>query len=102
MERLLPGLPKQNPGNSLLQRAEARSSCDRARMKPGSARLGAPGRTRTCNHRLRRPVLYTVELRAPGRMIAGRKGRSEEHTSEHQSLTRIWYAVFCLKKYNHN
>src|SRR3546814_1254136 len=25
-------------------------------------------------------------------------GRSEEHTSELQSLTRISYAVFCLKK----
>src|SRR3546814_4190214 len=24
--------------------------------------------------------------------------RSEEHTSEHQSLMRISYAVFCLKK----
>src|SRR3546814_4169630 len=24
--------------------------------------------------------------------------RSEEHTSELQSLMRIWYAVFCLKK----
>src|SRR3546814_1498677 len=28
----------------------------------------------------------------------GRGGRSEEHTSELQSLMRIWYAVFCLKK----
>ncbi len=27
--------------------------------------FGAPGRTRTCNIRLRRPVLYPVELRAP-------------------------------------
>src|SRR3546814_8470257 len=27
-----------------------------------------------------------------------RKGRSEEHTSEIQSLMRISYAVFCLKK----
>ena len=27
-------------------------------------RLGAPDRTRTCNRRLRRPVLYPVELRA--------------------------------------
>src|SRR3546814_138173 len=27
---------------------------------------GAPGRTRTCNRRLRRPVLYPVELRALG------------------------------------
>src|SRR3546814_10742944 len=26
------------------------------------------------------------------------EGRSEEHTSEHQSLMRISYAVFCLKK----
>src|SRR3546814_1109356 len=28
--------------------------------------------------------------------------RSEEHTSELQSLMRISYAVFCLKKKNHN
>src|SRR3546814_5947453 len=30
--------------------------------------------------------------------MAGRQGRSEEHTSELQSLMRISYAVFCLKK----
>src|SRR3546814_7619982 len=29
---------------------------------------------------------------------AGRGGRSEEHTSELQSLMRISYAVFCLTK----
>src|SRR3546814_2460641 len=29
---------------------------------------------------------------------AGVQGRSEEHTSELQSLMRISYAVFCLKK----
>src|SRR3546814_7759795 len=29
---------------------------------------------------------------------AGQRGRSEEHTSELQSLMRISYAVFCLKK----
>src|SRR3546814_4891648 len=28
--------------------------------------------------------------------------RSEEHTSELQSLMRISYAVFCLKKKNHS
>src|SRR3546814_10911731 len=28
-------------------------------------------------------------------------GRSEEHTSEHQSLMRTSYAVFCLKKKIH-
>src|SRR3546814_1572016 len=30
------------------------------------------------------------------------KGRSEEHTSELQSLMRISYAVFCLKKQTKN
>src|SRR3546814_4283436 len=37
----------------------------------------------------------------PG-VIIGKKGadRSEEHTSELQSLMRISYAVFCLKKKN--
>src|SRR3546814_949650 len=38
---------------------------------------------------------------APGRAraaAAGHRERSEEHTSELQSLMRISYAVFCLKK----
>src|SRR3546814_7638900 len=33
---------------------------------------------------------------APGAIF--KRGRSEEHTSELQSLMRISYAVFCLKK----
>src|SRR3546814_6098287 len=38
--------------------------------------------------------------RAPrgGAPDCGQTGRSEEHTSELQSLMRISYAVFCLKK----
>src|SRR3546814_8359644 len=32
----------------------------------------------------------------------GMRGRSEEHTSELQSLMRISYAVFCLKKKKKN
>src|SRR3546814_962907 len=35
---------------------------------------------------------------APVRTIEDRANRSEEHTSELQSLMRISYAVFCLKK----
>src|SRR3546814_9975461 len=31
---------------------------------------------------------------------SGQSGRSEEHTSELQSLMRISYAVFCLKNKN--
>src|SRR3546814_2027022 len=34
----------------------------------------------------------------PGNQRARRDSRSEEHTSELQSLMRISYAVFCLKK----
>src|SRR3546814_4073140 len=35
-----------------------------------------------------------------GRIALDRPTRSEEHTSELQSLMRISYAVFCLKKKN--
>src|SRR3546814_5973913 len=45
-------------------------------------------RCRSCG-----PLLDPVNDRFP---------RSEEHTSELQSLMRISYAVFCLKKKNHN
>src|SRR3546814_4160665 len=34
----------------------------------------------------------------PGEELTYNYGRSEEHTSELQSLMRISYAVFCLKK----
>src|SRR3546814_2061292 len=42
--------------------------------------------------------------RAAGEPAAGEQDRvrSEEHTSELQSLMRISYAVFCLKKKNKN
>src|SRR3546814_7005049 len=36
----------------------------------------------------------------PARPLARPPARSEEHTSELQSLMRISYAVFCLKKKN--
>src|SRR3546814_7584094 len=46
-----------------------------------------------------------LHLEAGGRVSKERRvidRRSEEHTSELQSLMRISYAVFCLKKKNHN
>src|SRR3546814_14689 len=44
--------------------------------------------------------LYTVKQYGPDRVIGFSPipARSEEHTSELQSLMRISYAVFCLKK----
>src|SRR3546814_5003591 len=59
--------------------------------------------------RLHRPVYVLFPLRAlpvpNGRSLKqidfSRPIRSEEHTSELQSLMRISYAVFCLKKKKH-
>src|SRR3546814_1615636 len=43
--------------------------------------------------------LHRPELAWDARkVVAALRGRSEEHTSELQSLMRISYAVFCLKK----
>src|SRR3546814_3206221 len=42
------------------------------------------------------------ELLATRLLVQGNSGRSEEHTSELQSLMRNSYDVFCLKKKNTN
>src|SRR3546814_1996804 len=50
-----------------------------------------------------RTAEYEAQFANP--FVAASKGfidRSEEHTSELQSLMRISYAVFCLKKKKHN
>src|SRR3546814_9821854 len=54
-------------------------------------------------HRLRDDgVLGDLELRIAAHYAPAYAGRSEEHTSELQSLMRISYAVFCLKKKTQN
>src|SRR3546814_3091435 len=46
---------------------------------------------------------HTVDIDLEVREVSREsKGRSEEHTSELQSLMRISYAVFCLKKKTEN
>src|SRR3546814_2149872 len=48
-----------------------------------------------------RPVAFNRTRPRPARHCCRRSARrSEEHTSELQSLMRISYAVFCLKKKN--
>src|SRR3546814_4816898 len=63
-------------------------------------RLDALYRTRARRHpHGQRRVPDGVERhRTPRHLLAGTGPRSEEHTSELQSLMRISYAVFCLKK----
>src|SRR3546814_2406392 len=44
------------------------------------------------------PILTLLTQYLPGIQTDAKSLRSEEHTSELQSLMRISYAVFCLKK----
>src|SRR3546814_9942349 len=67
----------------------------------GQQRLGACRRFPVC------PLVRTdgrgrvaEGAQDPVPRLGGDRGRSEEHTSELQSLMRISYAVFCLKKKN--
>src|SRR3546814_9167288 len=58
---------------------------------------GAAARRRADPHSCDRPRIDGAD-RAPAWPEGDRDTRSEEHTSELQSLMRISYAVFCLKK----
>src|SRR3546814_10060167 len=78
---------------------ERRRPPGRARQRSTPARQDQRGRI-DLRPRLgdRRPVAPGEGRPRHGE--AGRRRRSEEHTSELQSLMRISYAVFCLKKKN--
>src|SRR3546814_7943627 len=56
-----------------------------------SVHAGQPGAEKLAS-------LFAEVEAVDGAIVA--RGRSEEHTSELQSLMRISYAVFCLKKKN--
>src|SRR3546814_3103045 len=66
-------------------------------VHPAGARQ-APGRA----GRQERRVQVVHCRRCLGVLAVAGRSRSEEHTSELQSLMRISYAVFCLKKKNTN
>src|SRR3546814_9247493 len=74
------------------------------RSGPGRSRAAAPsptsiGRSPARPMRKNYPWASThYSSTRPARRTARRSRRSEEHTSELQSLMRISYAVFCLKK----
>src|SRR3546814_6768780 len=74
--------------------AQRRDRCSPCR-RVGGGRRRDPAGARGC-----RPAQCLRQ--ADRRDAAGGRGlgRSEEHTSELQSLMRISYAVFCLKKKN--
>src|SRR3546814_8653559 len=51
--------------------------------------------------RIERLILEILSYHKENLLTEQRVNRSEEHTSELQSLMRISYAVFCLKKKKH-
>src|SRR3546814_7168588 len=59
------------------------------------AKMGARPMARIIQESLKRPLAEELLF---GKLANGGRVRSEEHTSELQSLMRISYAVFCLKK----
>src|SRR3546814_6368132 len=83
------GADRDEQQQSIEQRGKDRRSAQSISKAPGRHALGqfhaCPGYHETQN---------------VGKVVAriGEQGRSEEHTSELQSLMRISYAVFCLKK----
>src|SRR3546814_4023622 len=64
---------------------------------PESAGNGPEGPGQSTDPRRGHPTGDLAE-RDPSTTRTGSRVRSEEHTSELQSLMRISYAVFCLKK----
>src|SRR3546814_10720830 len=64
---------------------------------------GVPAGAPLAGHRRNRGMVLApragrLEHLRAGRLLRDLPARSEEHTSELQSLMRISYAVFCLKK----
>src|SRR3546814_10809911 len=97
------------PYTTLFRSGGAGARRDAARQGARGRHQPAPGGTRAHWHLARRDdgaggraeaAEHLRGLRRRG--AAGRRSRrrSEEHTSELQSLMRISYAVFCLKKKN--
>src|SRR3546814_10161292 len=77
-----------------------RSIAAAPRIKSGTSRNAECGEPDISRFRACRSSLPSTGRRAAGARADpwDRARRSEEHTSELQSLMRISYAVFCLKK----
>src|SRR3546814_10787834 len=81
---------------------------DRRPAAPARALASATRRPRAAIRRIRAPLMQRADIapvspaKASAPPLTPPRGpapmRSEEHTSELQSLMRISYAVFCLKK----
>src|SRR3546814_4206271 len=88
--------------SDLFQRANGVQSCRWPKTESNASGRAPGGRFHPDD--IRQPILNGFPLRRVSRLQHARTNeakrhlRSEEHTSELQSLMRISYAVFCLKK----
>src|SRR3546814_9183482 len=87
--------PRPEAGDEIEHRA---SPARKARIT-GTLTIGAQ-RMLSAKSASRRSDPHGPRRPPPAALCAYRRPRSEEHTSELQSLMRISYAVFCLKKKN--
>src|SRR3546814_10707231 len=86
------------------RRSQHRRRCGRGGIgrRRHTGCIGAARAQESCEVKFRLSVLHSISLPAFwfSSVFHGNGERSEEHTSELQSLLRISYAVFCLKKKN--
>src|SRR3546814_7281583 len=92
------------PDTTLFRSAEIDPEAWRAVQRDPVRMIGAVGPARFDELARDSAFVGRVEHAAAGlrAYLAEPSWRSEEHTSELQSLLRISYAVFCLKKTNNN
>src|SRR3546814_9176997 len=94
------------PYTTLFRSADEGRAAQARRNPRGRGRARQPNSARRGREAVGHPVRRGQEgsrlPRGGSARACGRGGRSEEHTSELQSLMRISYAVFCLKKKNIN
>src|SRR3546814_2123415 len=90
--------PLHRPSERLPKRLGlvVRRIADHHRLAAAERQLGE---CRLVGHAARQPQRIGDGVLLPG--VAPHATRSEEHTSELQSLMRISYAVFCLQKKKH-
>src|SRR3546814_1642375 len=90
----------KRPNSILTRKARAHREPGRAALRHISAGATVYSGDRRGSRQRAAPRRRAAAVAAPGKAAKKSVARSEEHTSELQSLMRITYAVFCLKKKN--
>src|SRR3546814_6591165 len=94
--------PEQDPRRAALWRVQELLSEQRRRIFRQLLRLLPARSLCPALRHLHRKRIERERGDRPDAPFGDARARSDEHTSELQSLMRISYAVFCLKKKKHN